>query len=169
MSFGQGNGPSDLASFTKSIWSQSRLVSLLKKERVTEPQINENSLQKLPKKSNNHGRKNIVSKHKNLKSFGAYPTLNIGNTSLMSDLKLRIQIHEKGADTYTILKCVILIELKRKEQEMFKSESVELGIIPIGSVISEIPMMRTSESISSLFVATPKKALKPSFQKWVID
>ena len=54
----------------------------------------------------------------------------------------------------------ILTELKRKAQEMFESESVELGIIPIGSVISETPMMRASETISTSIVAVPKKALK---------
>ena len=37
-------------------------------------------------------------------SFGASPTLHIGNASLISDLKLRIKIHEKHTDTYTILK-----------------------------------------------------------------
>ena len=65
----------------------------------------------------------------------------------------------------TILRCVILTELKGKEQEMFESESVELGIIPIGSVISDIPMMQTSESISTSTVATPKKALKTVISK----
>ena len=44
---------------------------------------------------------------------------------------------------------------------MFESESVEWGIIPIGSVISEIPMMRTSESILTSIAATTKKALRP--------
>ena len=29
-----------------------------------------------------------------------------------------------------------------KEQEMFEFECVELGIIPVGSVISDTPMMR---------------------------
>ena len=48
---------------------------------------------------------------------------------------------------------------------MFESESVELGIIPIGSVISEIPMLQTSESISTSIVATPKKALKSAISK----
>ena len=50
-------------------------------------------------------------------------------------------------------------------QELFESESVELGIIPIGSVISEIPVMQTSESISTSIVATPKTALKPVISK----
>ena len=57
-------------------------------------------------------------------SFGASPTLNIGNTSLISELKLRIKIHEKDADNNTNLKCVILTKLKGKEQELFESESV---------------------------------------------
>ena len=65
----------------------------------------------------------------------------------MSDFILRIKIHDKDADTDIILKCVILTELQGKEQEMFKSESVELGIIPVESVISDIPMIRTSENI----------------------
>jgi hypothetical protein len=55
-------------------------------------------------------------------------------------LKLRIKLHEKDADTNTILKYVVLTELRGKEQERFESEFVELGIIPIGSVISEISM-----------------------------
>ena len=52
---------------------------------------------------------------------------------------------------------------------MFESESVELGIIPIGSVISDIPMMQTSESISTSIVATTKKALKPVISKNKVD
>jgi hypothetical protein len=40
-----------------------------------------------------------------------------------------------------------------------------LGVIPIGSVISEIPIMQTSKSISTWIVATPKKALKPAISK----
>ena len=67
--------------------------------------------------------------------------------SFISDLKLRVKIHEKDADTSTILKCVILTELKGIEEEMFKSESVELGITQIGS-------------ISTSIVTTTKKALK---------
>ena len=35
-----------------------------------------------------------------------------------------------------------LTEMKGNEQELFEFESIELGIIPIGSVISEIPMTR---------------------------
>ena len=102
-------------------------------------------------------------------NFGASSTLNIGNTNLISNLKLRIKINDKDADTNTILKCVILTELKGKEQEMFESESVELGIIPIGSVISDIPLMRTSESIATSIVTTTKKALRPVISKikWV--
>ena len=39
--------------------------------------------------------------------------ISIGNTSLIFDLKLRIKIHEKDADTNTILlKFVILTELE---------------------------------------------------------
>ena len=56
-------------------------------------------------------------------------------------------------------------KLKGKEQELFESESIELGIIAIGSVISEIPMMQTSESISTSIVAIRKKALKPVISK----
>ena len=69
---------------------------------------------------------------------------------------MRIKIYEKGADNNTVLKCVILRELKGSEQEMFKSESIELGIVPIGSVISDIgiPMMQASESISTAIVPT---------------
>ena len=70
----------------------------------------------------NHGRKklarNIVAKHKKL-CFGtsaASPTFNIRSTNLNSDLKLRIKIHEKHAATNTILKCVILTEVRGKEQ-----------------------------------------------------
>ena len=44
---------------------------------------------------------------------------------------------------------------------MFKSESVELGIIPIESVISDIPMMRAFESISTSTAGTSEKAWKP--------
>ena len=54
---------------------------------------------------------------------------------------------------------------KEKKQELFESESVELGIILIGSAISEIAIMRTSESISTSIVAIPKIALKPVISK----
>ena len=57
-------------------------------------------------------------------------------------------MHER--DNNSILwKCVILTELKRKEQDLFKTESVELGFIPIESMISKVPMIRVSESIST--------------------
>ena len=78
---------------------------------------------------------------------------------------MRVKIHDKDADTNTILKCVISPELKGKEQEMFESESIELGIISIGSVISDIPMMQTSENISTSIVASTKKALRPVISK----
>ena len=52
-----------------------------------------------------------------------------------------------------------------KEQEMFESESVELGIIPGGSVISDTPIMRASESISTLINKTQNKALQPVISK----
>ena len=149
---------------------------VVQKRKVTEIQPAENLLQTLPKKSfvkkimeEKVGKKYSLETQK--LSFGAFPTLNIGNISLISNLKLRVKIQDKNADTNTILKCDILTELKRKEQAMFKSESVELGIIPIGSVISDIPMMRTAESISTLIVACTKKALRPviSKNKWVTD
>ena len=50
-----------------------------------------------------------------------------------------------------------------------KTESLELGVIPIGSVISEIPFMQTSKTISTLIVATPMKALKHFISKDKVD
>ena len=102
---------------------------VVKNRKVTEPQTDENLLQKLPKKSNfKISWKKKVGKKYSFEtqklSFGASPTLHIGNASLISDLKLRIKIHEKHTDPYTILKCVFLTDLKGKEQELFESESV---------------------------------------------
>ena len=50
--------------------------------------------------------------------------------------------------------------LKEKKREIFETESVELGIIPIGSEISDCPMMRTSESISRNKVGERLKAIQ---------
>ena len=50
-----------------------------------------------------------------------------------------------------------------------RTESVELGVIPIGSVISEIPIIQTSKTISTLIVATPMKALKHFISKNKVD
>ena len=72
-------------------------------------------------------------------------------------MKLKIKIHEKDADNNTFKKCVIITQLKGKEQELFESESVKLGIIPIEIVISEIPMMQASGSISTSTTGTSKK------------
>ena len=47
--------------------------------------------------------------------------------------------------------------LNSAEKKRTKSESVELGIIPIESVILEIPMMRASKSISTSAVGTTKQ------------
>ena len=56
-----------------------------------------------------------------------------------------------------------------KEQEMFESESVQLGIMPIRSVISKTPMMRTSEWNSTSVVNTQKKGLKPVISRNKVD
>ena len=48
---------------------------------------------------------------------------------------------------------------------MFESECVELGNIPVGSVISDTPMMRASERISTFINKTQKKALQPVISK----
>ena len=70
-------------------------------------------------------------------------------------LEIENQIREKDADNNTILTCVIFN----------RTESVELGVIPIQSVISEIPIMQTSKTIPTLIVATPMKALKHFISK----
>ena len=85
-----------------------------KKRKAVQPQDAEISLQKLPTKKLNikqSWKKKVGEKYSfetQKLSFRTSPTLNIGNTSLLSDLKLRITIYEKDADNKIIKKCVIL-------------------------------------------------------------
>ena len=82
---------------------------VVKKRKVTETQPAKNLLQKLQTKKSNVKKswKKKVGKKYSFEtqklSFGASSTLNIGNTRLISSLKLRIKINDKDADTNKIM------------------------------------------------------------------
>ena len=97
---------------------------VVKKRKDTETQAAKNLLQKLLTKKSNVKKswnKKVIKKYSfetHKLSFGASPTVNIGNTSLISDLKLRIKIYEKDKDDNTILKFVFQQNLNERTRNV---------------------------------------------------